>query len=54
MRPARILPSSISGITLEEALELTRRFITPKSRIPLITAIPDRRSKLLRPELQQS
>jgi deoxyribonuclease V len=32
-------------ITLGEALALTKRFVTPGSRIPLITGIADRRTK---------
>ena len=35
-------------ITLEEAVALTLRFVTPRSRIPLITGIADRRTKEIR------
>ncbi|MEJ2500981.1 MAG: endonuclease V, partial [Campylobacterales bacterium] len=37
-----IFVSAGNAITLEEAVALTKRFITPKSRIPLITGLADK------------
>jgi deoxyribonuclease V len=46
-----IFVSAGNAITLEEAVALTKRFITPKSRIPLITGLADKRTKAIRSRL---
>jgi deoxyribonuclease V len=46
-----IFVSAGNRITLEEAVALTMRFVTPKSRIPLITGIADRRTKAIKKAL---
>lgn len=38
-------------ITLEEAIAQTMRFVTPRSRVPLITGIADKRTKTLKQSL---
>jgi deoxyribonuclease V len=51
---ANVRPIFISAgnfITLEEAVELTLRFVTSKSRIPLITGLADRETKQIRSRL---
>ena len=46
-----IFVSAGNAVTLEEAVELTMRFVTPRSRIPLITGIADKRTKALKKTL---
>lgn len=46
-----IFVSAGNFITLDEAVELTMRFVTPGSRIPVITGTADRRTKALRKKL---
>jgi deoxyribonuclease V len=51
---ANVRPIFVSAgnyITLEESVALTKRFVTPKSRIPLITGLADKRTKVLRRRL---
>jgi deoxyribonuclease V len=51
---ANVRPIFVSAgnfITLKEAVALTKRFVTPKSRIPLITGIADKQTKLIKKSL---
>ena len=46
-----VFVSAGNFITLEEAVAQTLRFVTPKSRVPLITGLADRRTKMLKKSL---